>query len=99
MQPYSPYVPSLRLRVSSVLMLGLAFKGRPETDDLRGTLARPLIDQLRARFPGAELVGWDPIVDPAGIRSLGLTPCDTVEQAFAGTSLLVLQKSPQKSSQ
>jgi UDP-N-acetyl-D-mannosaminuronic acid dehydrogenase len=74
-----------------IAVLGLAFKGRPETDDLRGTLAKPLIDQLRARFPEAMLVGWDPIVDRAGIESLGLLPCDSVQDAFCGAHLLILQ--------
>jgi nucleotide sugar dehydrogenase len=74
-----------------IAVLGLAFKGRPETDDLRGTLAKPLIDQLKARFPQADLVGWDPIVDHAGIQSLGLLPCGSVQEAFRGTHLLILQ--------
>lgn len=74
-----------------VAVLGLAFKGRPETDDLRGTLAKPLIDGLRARLPEAELVGWDPIVDRAGVESLGLVACDTVVDAFRGTGLAIIQ--------
>ena len=74
-----------------IAVLGLAFKGRPETDDLRGTLAKPLIEQLRGQFPEAELVGWDPIVDRAGIQSLGLVPCESVTEAFRQTSLLILQ--------
>lgn len=77
-----------RLRIA---VLGLAFKGRPETDDLRGTLAKPLIEQLRTRFPDAELVGWDPLVEEAGIRSLDLVPCGSMAEAFAGASLVILQ--------
>jgi UDP-N-acetyl-D-mannosaminuronic acid dehydrogenase len=74
-----------------IAVLGLAFKGRPETDDLRGTLARPLIAALRDRLPQAELVGWDPIVGRAGIEELGLAPCVSVEEAFRDASLVVFQ--------
>lgn len=78
--------PDLRIAV-----LGVAFKGRPETDDLRGTLAKPLIDELKSHFPQATFVGWDPVVAAAGIASLGLAPCSSVQDAFTHTHLVILQ--------
>jgi nucleotide sugar dehydrogenase len=74
-----------------IAILGSAFKGRPETDDLRGSLVIPIIAQLRLAFPDAELVGWDPIVSSAAMAGLGLIPMATVEEAFEGTSLVVMQ--------
>jgi nucleotide sugar dehydrogenase len=74
-----------------IAVAGLAFKGRPETDDLRGSLAIPLIAQLRAQFPDAEFTGWDAVVAPEAIRALGLTPAATLEEAAAGASILVIQ--------
>ena len=35
-----------------IALLGLAFKGRPATDDLRGTMARPILASLRRALPG-----------------------------------------------
>jgi UDP-N-acetyl-D-mannosaminuronic acid dehydrogenase len=77
--------------VARIAVVGLAFKGRPETSDLRGTLAKPLIDDLRRRFPQASLVGWDPIVDGEGVASLDLQSCGSIDEAFAGTDLIVIQ--------
>jgi UDP-N-acetyl-D-mannosaminuronic acid dehydrogenase len=75
----------------TVAVLGLAFKGRPETGDLRGTLAKPLVDGLRRRWPAARLVGWDPVVDADGIASLGLEPRLSAQAAFAGADAVVIQ--------
>lgn len=74
-----------------IAILGSAFKGRPETDDLRGSLVIPVIAGLKEAFPGAELVAWDPVVPHHALRDLGLTPVDTVEQAFGGASLVIMQ--------
>lgn len=74
-----------------IAVLGAAFKGRPETDDLRGSLVIPIIAELRAQFPTATLVGWDPIVAPAALAGLGLEPAASVEEAFRGAAVVVLQ--------
>lgn len=74
-----------------ITMAGLAFKGRPITDDLRGTMARPILKALRERFPQAEFRGFDAVVQPDAIReTFGLHPVDTLEEAFAGASLVVM---------
>jgi UDP-N-acetyl-D-mannosaminuronic acid dehydrogenase len=74
-----------------IAVAGLAFKGRPETDDLRGTVAIPLIRELRAQFPGATFVGWDAVVGAEEIAALGLEPAPSLEAAFAGASILIIQ--------
>jgi UDP-N-acetyl-D-mannosaminuronic acid dehydrogenase len=74
-----------------IAMVGLAFKGRPETDDLRGSLAIPMIAELRAAFPRADLIGWDPVVKSGAISDLGLSPAGSLAEAFAGTSILIIQ--------
>lgn len=73
-----------------ITLAGLAFKGRPATDDLRGTTARPLIDGLKAIFPGARFKGYDAVVSAEGILSLGLEPVSSLEEAFDGCHLLVI---------
>jgi nucleotide sugar dehydrogenase len=78
-----------------IAVMGLAFKGRPETDDLRGSLILPIIAAIRDAFPKATLVGWDPVVGEEAMRSLGLAPTDTVEDAFSGASLVVMQNNHQ----
>ncbi len=75
-----------------VALLGLAFKGRPATSDLRGTLAKPLGEALQAAFPGARLVGWDPVVAPDMAREeLKIEVAATLEDAALDADLIVIQ--------
>ncbi|MCA3358983.1 MAG: nucleotide sugar dehydrogenase [Roseomonas sp.] len=74
-----------------IAILGLAFKGRPETDDLRGTLAGPIIEMIRGEFPGTEIVGWDPVVAADAVQTLGVVPMPSLEMAFAGASMAFIQ--------
>ncbi|MFZ0395277.1 MAG: nucleotide sugar dehydrogenase [Terracidiphilus sp.] len=78
-----------RDRIRKVSICGLAFKGRPETDDLRGTPARILIQAVREALPQAEIHGQDFAAEQEGIESLGLRPA-TIEQAFEGANLVII---------
>ncbi len=74
-----------------VTMAGLAFKGRPATDDLRGTMARPILAALRQQFPDGDFRGFDAVVPDAILEeAFGLRPAATLEQAFAGAHVVVL---------
>jgi len=72
-------------------LAGLAFKGRPETDDMRGTLAIPLVRHLREAFPAARLVGWDPAAGPEAIAALDIEPVASLDEIFKDTSILIIQ--------
>jgi UDP-N-acetyl-D-mannosaminuronic acid dehydrogenase len=74
-----------------ITLAGLAFKGRPETDDLRGTMARPILAMLRKFFPGARFRGCDAVVATDTIRDVfGIDPVASVDEAFAGSNLVVI---------
>jgi UDP-N-acetyl-D-mannosaminuronic acid dehydrogenase len=74
-----------------VALLGLAFKGRPATDDLRGTMALPILAHLRASFPQATFRGFDPVVAPAAIAdTFAIAPAGSLEDAFRGAHLVVI---------
>lgn len=74
-----------------IALLGAAFKGRPETDDLRGSLVVQIIQELKKAFPDAAFTAWDPIVSATNLASLGLEPFADVEAAFEGATLVVMQ--------
>lgn len=80
-------------------IMGVAFKGRPETSDLRGTLAIPLIAELKRVYPNAELVAFDPAVSDDDIRSLGVTPVAAPEAAFRDSAFVVYQNNNAKFAQ
>ena len=54
--------PWYRTDALKITVMGLAFKGQPETNDLRGSTAIPLLAELRRLLPEARLYGYDPIV-------------------------------------
>jgi nucleotide sugar dehydrogenase len=76
---------------AKVTILGLAFKGKPETDDLRGTLAIPMIEMLSGEFPNASIYGWDPLVTAEATRSTGAIPAESLEDAFGGANIVLIQ--------
>ncbi len=82
--------------VRRVTIAGLAFKGRPDTSDLRGSLAIPLIAEAKRGFPRAEMVGYDPAVPRAKVESLGLRAAATAEEAFAGADCVIFQTNHQQ---
>lgn len=78
-------------RPCKITIMGLAFKGRPETSDLRGSLAYSLIEELKRVAPRAAVVGYDPAVPSADIESMGISAAMTPEEAFERSSLVIFQ--------
>ena len=52
-----------------VLVAGIAFKGIPETDDLRGSMAFKVLAALRKQCPDAEIRVYDPVCKPDQLRN------------------------------
>jgi UDP-N-acetyl-D-mannosaminuronic acid dehydrogenase len=73
-----------------IALMGIAFKGQPATDDLRGTMARPVFEQIKRAFPNAHFQGFDKVVPEKVIQDFGLQPVKTIEEAFDGTSLVLI---------
>lgn len=78
-----------------ITICGLAFKGRPETDDTRATPAIELIDALKEYFPGAELRGQDFAVKDEGIEELGLV-AKSIDGAFKEANIVIIANNNSK---
>lgn len=74
-----------------IVILGLAFKGFPETDDLRGTMAIPIANSLKNQFDVVKIYGFDPVVKKNNIEEINLIPISTIEKAFEKTDIIVIQ--------
>ncbi len=72
----------------TITLMGLAFKGRPDTSDLRGSTAIRMIHTIREAMPDATIRGHDYIVDDAEIEKLGVVPVDD-QAAFDGAELVL----------
>ena len=51
-----------------IAVLGLAFKGVPATDDLRGSMALRVIGEIRSQVPFADIAVFDPIIRPERLQ-------------------------------
>ena len=75
----------------TIVLMGLAFKGRPATDDLRGTMAKHILLELRRHYPKAHFRGYDAMVSEEQIRSgFAIEPMPTMEAAMDGAHLVVI---------
>lgn len=73
-----------------ITLAGIAFKGQPATDDLRGTMARPVFTQLKALFPDATFRGYDAVVTPNDIKIFGLEPLASLPDAFKDSHMVIM---------
>ncbi|MBI4994123.1 nucleotide sugar dehydrogenase [Candidatus Peregrinibacteria bacterium] len=73
-----------------ITLFGIAFKGKPATDDLRGTMARPIFNEIKKHFPHAHFRGYDAVVSHKAIKEFGLEPFDNIESAINGASLVII---------
>lgn len=72
---------------SKVLVLGFAFKGKPETSDIRDSPTLDLVRALKER--GARLLGHDPLVTREEIAALGVE-VTAIEQGFAEADAVII---------
>ena len=73
-----------------ICVLGVAFKGRPDTDDTRGTMAIPIRAELERWFPGTDVRAYDPVVPAARIKELGYDPVLSIIEALSGANLVLI---------
>jgi len=72
---------------AKVLLSGFAFKGRPATEDVRGSAAIPLMQQLQD--VGFEVWGHDFVTPEKIVTGLGARAC-TLEEGFASADAVVI---------
>lgn len=70
------------LKDAKVLIVGFAFKGEPETSDLRDSTTLWFLDELKRRGT-TRIYGADPVVTAAEIEALGVTAC-SISDGFKG---------------
>ena len=73
-----------------ISILGLAFKGVPETDDLRGTMAIPLIKAIRKEYPGSKIYGYDSLVSETNFKILGINYAKSISSAMKDSSIVII---------
>ena len=72
---------------AKLFLLGFAFKGQPETSDVRFSPTLDLLPLLN--HSGIQLFGHDPVVSREVIAEQGVTPAE-LEEGFAGADAVIL---------
>jgi UDP-N-acetyl-D-mannosaminuronic acid dehydrogenase len=70
-----------------VLVVGLAFKGTPETSDYRDSIS---LDILRALPKRPNVTVKDFVISPSEISALGYLPGDDIAEAFANADAILI---------
>lgn len=73
-----------------VALLGMAFKGFPETDDLRGSSSIQFAKEFSDRCSRARIKVWDPVVKNLDLSSLDFEVIDEFENCFQSVDLVIL---------
>ena len=75
-----------------VALLGMAFKGVPATDDLRGAMSIRVLDAIAERAPGAKVTLFDPVCAAEQLKDIAPSNdiADTIEDAITGADIVVI---------
>ena len=65
-----------------VLVCGLAFKGHPETGDIRNSTSLDILELLRPQV--GSILGYDPVATPAELAEFGIVPAGELPEGFQG---------------
>jgi UDP-N-acetyl-D-mannosaminuronic acid dehydrogenase len=75
------------LSKAKVLLVGFAFKGNPETSDLRDSTSVWLLNELSQH--ATNIHGYDPVVEQDELAKLGVTPC-TLEDGCKDADVVMI---------
>jgi UDP-N-acetyl-D-mannosaminuronic acid dehydrogenase len=78
----------VNLKEVNVLILGIAFKGLPETKDLRGSVAIDALNALKGMV--GKISGWDAIVKSEDISKAGFNTVDDLDDAINQSDVVLL---------
>lgn len=75
-----------------IALLGMAFKGVPATDDLRGSMSLKVLEAVRAKRPNAQIRAYDPVIETAELAHNvpDVTVCETLEEAVSGAAVVLI---------
>lgn len=74
------------------LILGIAFKGRPETSDTRGSLAYTLANEINRFFPTSSTVGYDPLIS----EDTEITMSNDLKNALSSSDVVFVQHNSER---
>lgn len=77
---------------SLILVIGVAFKGDPETNDLRNSVSISIISKLKSQ--GAKVLVWDAVVKNIELRKKGFKPAKWPKDLGKCDAVMILNNHP-----
>ena len=77
---------------AKVALLGMAFKGVPATDDLRGSMSLRVLESLLCLRPDVAVHAYDPVIDPVAleVQVPNITACADLEKAIDDADVVII---------
>ncbi len=77
---------------AKVALLGMAFKGVPATDDLRGSMSIRVLEELLRLRPDVQVHAYDPVITPGELARLvsGVIPSGSLIEAVRGSAVVII---------
>ena len=86
------FVEKNRIKKPRISLLGVAFKGMPETDDTRGSPATKIVKALKKNLSAADYSFFDPMVE----KFEGLNCSESIENAIASANVIMFLNNHKK---
>lgn len=75
------------IKKAKIFIVGFAFKGEPETSDMRDSTTLWFIDELKKY--ASDIYGFDPVIDNELLKHLGIKVCDTMEEGYSNADVIL----------
>lgn len=75
------------IKKAKIFVVGFAFKGEPETSDMRDSTTLWFIDELKKY--ASNIYGFDPVIDNELLKHLGIKVCDTMEEGYSNADVIL----------
>jgi len=75
------------IKNAKIFIVGFAFKGEPETSDMRDSTTLGFLDELKKY--ASNIYGFDPVVDNEQLTLLGIKVCDTMEEGYSNANVIL----------
>ena len=84
---------SRKIDDAKILVLGFAFKGYPNTDDIRFSPTLPIIEYLKKM--NAKIFGYDPVVPEKEIKNLGISYTSNIYSDKKFDTIIIMNNNPE----
>ena len=89
LSPMLEIIEKRKLKNPKISLLGMAFKGQPRTDDLRGSSSIQIIEFLRKEISSCQIKVWDPLVQPSDLMHLNVDHYLSITETIMDADLVV----------